>query len=195
MGRNASSSPGPDKERTVRCQNTGILQPRPRSDQKTILQCDASQLGLRACYYWSTKMAQKDAMCSRSLVDAEPRYSNIERECLAVKFGLQKFEYYLLGRHTIIESDDSPLEQVFRKNIAETPSRLQKDDSLVFRIRQYSGLLARHKNTCGRCIIQSLSTRKCHRRITTMWSKLRHRNRKSNWCTSHKIPDQSWQHT
>ena len=65
-------------------------------------------------------------MCSRSLVDAETRYSNIERERLAVKFGLQKFKYYLLGRHTIIESDHSPLEQIFRKDIAETPSRLQK---------------------------------------------------------------------
>ena len=65
-------------------------------------------------------------MCSRSLVNAGTRYYNIERDCLAVKFGLQKFEYYLLGRQTIIESDHSPLEQIFRKNINETPSRLQK---------------------------------------------------------------------
>ena len=100
----------------------------PDPEAKTILQCDASQLGLGA---W-LRQIDKDgterivAMCSRSLVDAETRYSNIERECLAVKFGLQKFEYYLLGRHTIIESDHSPLEQIFRNNIAETPSRLQK---------------------------------------------------------------------
>lgn len=41
-------------------------------------------------------------MASRSLTDTEARYSNIERECLAVMFGLEKFEYYLLGRHTLL---------------------------------------------------------------------------------------------
>ena len=98
----------------------------PDSEAKTILQSDASQLGLGA---W-LRQIDKDgterivAMCSRSLVDAETRYSNIERVCLAVKFGLQKFEFYLLGRHIIIESYNSPLEQIFRKNIAEKPSRL-----------------------------------------------------------------------
>ena len=93
----------------------------------TILQCDASQLGLGA---WlrqidSTGKEKIVAMCSRGLHDAETRYSNIERECLAVKFGLEKFEYYLMGRHTIVESDHSPLEQIFKKNIAEVPVRLQ----------------------------------------------------------------------
>ena len=34
--------------------------------------------------------------------------------------------WWIAGRHTIIESDHSPLEQIFRKNIGETPSRLQK---------------------------------------------------------------------
>ena len=126
MGRNASSSPGPDKERTVRCQNTVILQPRPRSEDNST--CDASQLGLGAWLRQIDKYGTERsvAMCSRSLVDAETRYLNIEKECLAVKFGLQKFEYYLQGRHKIIESDHSPIEQIFRKNIAETPSRLQK---------------------------------------------------------------------
>ena len=32
------------------------------------------------------------AMASRALTDTESRYSNIERECLAVVFGLEKFE-------------------------------------------------------------------------------------------------------
>ena len=41
-------------------------------------------------------------------------------------FGLEKFEYYLLGRHTLVETDHSPLEQIFKKNIAEAPARLQR---------------------------------------------------------------------
>jgi len=64
-------------------------------------------------------------MASRSLTDTEARHSNIERECLAVMFGLEKFEYYLLGRHTPVETVHSPLEQIFKKNIA-VPARLQR---------------------------------------------------------------------
>ena len=57
-------------------------------------------------------------MTSRSLTDTDSRYSNIEGECLAVMFGpvgLEKFEYYLLGRHSLVETDHSPLGQIFKK--------------------------------------------------------------------------------
>ena len=65
-------------------------------------------------------------MAPRALTDTESRYSNIERECLAVVFGLEKFEYYLYGRKVIVETDHSPLKQIFKKNIAEAPARLQR---------------------------------------------------------------------
>ena len=65
-------------------------------------------------------------MGSRSLTDAVSRYSNMERECLSVQYGLEKFEYYLMGRHTLVETDHSPLEQIFKKNVAEAPARLQR---------------------------------------------------------------------
>jgi len=65
-------------------------------------------------------------MASRSLTDAESRYSNIEHECLAVTYGLEKFSYYLLGRNVTVETDHSPLEQIFKKSINEAPSRLQR---------------------------------------------------------------------
>ena len=65
-------------------------------------------------------------MVSRALTDTESRYSNIERECLAVVFGLEKFEYYLYGRKVTVETDHSLLEQIFKKNIAEAPARLQR---------------------------------------------------------------------
>ena len=41
-------------------------------------------------------------------------------------FGLEKFEYCLLGRELIVETAHSPLEQIFNKNLVETPSRSQK---------------------------------------------------------------------
>jgi len=71
----------------------------------TILQCDTSQKGLGA-WIRPTNSNSKErivTMASRSLTDSEFRHSNIERECLAVMFGLEKFEYYLLGRHTMLK--------------------------------------------------------------------------------------------
>ena len=100
----------------------------PDPNTKTILQVDASMLGLGA---WLRQIDSEGndrivAMASRSLTDTEKRYSNIERECLAVQYGLEKFEYYLMGRQTVVESDHSPLEQIFKKNIADAPARLQR---------------------------------------------------------------------
>ena len=99
----------------------------PNPATPTILQCDASQIGLGA---WlrqdSNGSEQVVAMASRALTDTEKRYSNIERETLAVVFGLEKSEYYLLGRKVVVETDHSPLEQIFKKNIAEEPARLQR---------------------------------------------------------------------
>lgn len=66
------------------------------------------------------------AMSSRTLTDTKKRFSNIERECLAVAYGLETFEFYLLGRKPIIETDHSPIEQILQKNIREAPGRLQR---------------------------------------------------------------------
>ena len=35
-------------------------------------------------------------------------------------------EIRVLGRNTLVETDHSPLEQIFKKNIAEAPARLQR---------------------------------------------------------------------
>lgn len=100
----------------------------PDPNTPTILQCDASQTGIGA---WLRQLDRQGnehivAMTSWSLTDTESRYSNLERECLAVTYGLEKFEYYLLGQNVTIETDHSPLEQIFKKNINEAPSRLQR---------------------------------------------------------------------
>lgn len=98
----------------------------PEPDTPTILQCDECKTGIGA---WLRQLDPQGnerivAMASRSLTDTESRYSNLERECLAVTYGLENFEYYLLGRRIIVETDHSPLEQIFKKNINEAPSRL-----------------------------------------------------------------------
>lgn len=100
----------------------------PDPSTETILQCDASSTGLGAWIRQIDKNNQEKivAMASRTLTQTESRYSNIERECLAVMFGLEKFNFYLMGRHTLVETDHSPLEQIFKKNIGQAPARLQR---------------------------------------------------------------------
>ena len=94
----------------------------------TTLQCDASQTGVEAWLRQTDSQGNENivAMASRSLTDAESRYSNIERQCLAVTYGLEKFSYYSLGRNVTVETDHSPLEQIFKKSINEALSRLQR---------------------------------------------------------------------
>ena len=117
-----------DRIKTELCSSQIISFYDPDPDTPTILQCDASTEGLGAWIRQIDSQANEKivGMASRSLTPTETRYSNIERETLAVVFGLEKFEYYLLGRQVLVETDHSPLEQIFKKNLAEVPSRLQR---------------------------------------------------------------------
>jgi hypothetical protein len=67
----------------------------PNPDTVTILQCDASQEGLGAWVRQIDANGNKSiiTMSSWALTDTKKRYSNIERECLAVTYGLEKFEF------------------------------------------------------------------------------------------------------
>uniref|UniRef100_A0A3P9K4S7 Reverse transcriptase/retrotransposon-derived protein RNase H-like domain-containing protein n=1 Tax=Oryzias latipes TaxID=8090 RepID=A0A3P9K4S7_ORYLA len=120
----------------------------------TILQCDASTLGLGAWIRQIDQHGQEKivGMASRCLIPTESRYSNIERECLAVMFGLEKFKYYLLGRQVMVETDHSPLEQIFKKNLAEHPqdSRDSFSDvlNLTLRLNTNQGVQFREQMLC-----------------------------------------------
>ena len=77
------------------------------------VQVDASLRGLGA--YLIQKHKGKDqpiAFASKSLMDVETRYANIERELLAIVFACQRFSTYLLGRSFVAESDHKPLEMI-----------------------------------------------------------------------------------
>ena len=75
-----------------------------------VLRTDASSHGLRAVllqYY--EDQPHPVVYASRKLQDRERRYSTIERECLALVYGIQRFDYYLRGKEFIIEVDHKPL--------------------------------------------------------------------------------------
>ena len=61
-------------------------------------------------------------------------YMNIERECLSVCYGLEKFHTYVYGKHVTVQNDHKPLEMIQRKPIHAAPPRLQ---CMLLRLQQY----------------------------------------------------------
>jgi phospholipid-translocating ATPase len=49
------------------------------------------------------------ACASKKLNQAESNYPTIERECLAVKWGIEKFALYLHGTEFVVQTDQAPL--------------------------------------------------------------------------------------
>jgi len=87
------------------------------------LQVDASIKGLGA------SLLQDDepiAYASKSLSDAETRYACIERELLAIVFGVQRFHTYLYGRRFRVITDHKPLVMILDKPLTKAPPRLQR---------------------------------------------------------------------
>ena len=106
--------------------NTRLLRYYDRNLPVTV-QADTSLRGLGACLIQQHKgKDQPITFASKSLMDAETRYANIERELLAIVFACQHFSTYLLGRSFVAESDHKPLEMIAMKNLANAPPRLQR---------------------------------------------------------------------
>ena len=75
------------------------------------------------------------AFASKTLTPTEKRYANIEREMLAVVFGVERFHTYIYGCCFKVESDHKRLEQIQLKNIGQAPPRLQR---MLLRIQPYN---------------------------------------------------------
>ena len=76
-----------------------------------ILACDASPVGVGCVLSIVDKNRDERpvAFYSRSLTETERRYSQTDREGLAVVAGLARFNYYLTGREFTIRTDHKPL--------------------------------------------------------------------------------------
>lgn len=96
-----------------------------------VLQCDASQNGLGACLMQN---GHPLAYASRSLTPTESNYAQIEKEMLAIVYGMEKFNTYVYGRKTLVESDHKPLETIFKRSLLSAPKRLQR---MMLRLQRY----------------------------------------------------------
>ena len=95
------------------------------------IEVDASMIGLGAALIQCGKPI---AFASKALTPTESRYANIERELLAVVFGLEKFHTYVYGKPLIVYSDHKPLENIIEKPLNMAPPRLQR---MLLRIQPY----------------------------------------------------------
>eukprot|EP00918_Siedleckia_nematoides_P068218 GHVU01148538.1.p1 GENE.GHVU01148538.1~~GHVU01148538.1.p1 ORF type:complete len:917 (+),score=68.85 GHVU01148538.1:344-2752(+) len=95
------------------------------------LENDASEYGLGSALLQNGKPI---AFASRSLSDAERHYAQIEKEMLAVTYGLEKFHHYTFGRGVHVVTDHKPLVAISRKPLSKAPRRLQ---NLLLRAQHY----------------------------------------------------------
>ena len=87
-------------------------------DAELFLTCDASPYGVgavlaRTVIKKNRKTEAPISFASRTLTETERRYSQLDKEALAIRYGVTKFSQYLIGRTFTIVTDHRPLLGIF----------------------------------------------------------------------------------
>ena len=101
-------------------------------EEKVTIETDASDYGLGAVLLQAGRPV---AFASRTMTETERRYSQIEKEYLALLFDCTRFDHHLHGRENITAvTDHKPLETILAKSINSAPKRLQR---MMLRLQKY----------------------------------------------------------
>ena len=95
------------------------------------LHVDSSQSGLGCVLLQNNRPLE---YASRSLTETERRWAQIEKEMLAVVYGLERFNQYTYGNDVLVVNDHKPLATIVRKPLCQAPPRLQR---LLMRANKY----------------------------------------------------------
>lgn len=96
------------------------------------LENDASEYGLGSVL---TQDGKPLAFASRTLSPAEKNYAQIEKEMLAITYGLKKFHTFTYGRLVQVITDHKPLVSITRKPLCKTSRRLQ---NMLLKVQEYN---------------------------------------------------------
>ena len=97
--------------------------------KETEIIVDASPVGLGAMLIQRDPKAGQGkviAYASRSLTDTEKRYSQLEKEALAIVFGIERFRTYIYGLQFTLVTDHKPLEYLFNKTCSKPSMRVER---------------------------------------------------------------------
>lgn len=106
------------------------------SSKKTHIIADASPFGLGAVLVQGETGDERIvSYASKALTDVERRYSQTEREALAVVWACERFHVYLYGIDFTIWTDHKPLETIYSKKSYKPSARIER---WVLRLQPYN---------------------------------------------------------
>lgn len=110
------------------------------TNKKTVLYADASPIAVGAV------LAQEDdsgkdrriiSFASKTLTETERRYPQIQREALAIVWSVERFYFYLLGRHFTIRTDARGLSFIFDREKVSCKRALNRAEGWALRLGAY----------------------------------------------------------
>ena len=101
-------------------------------NKSAVIETNASLIGLGAVLIQNGKPVR---FLSKARTHAEAKYSNIERELLAVLFACEKLHTYTFGQETTVHTDHKPLQSIFERPISLALARLQR---MLLRLSNYN---------------------------------------------------------
>ena len=108
--------------------------------KETLVVVDASPVGVSAILSQTTSSTDSEvpkiiAYASRALTDVEKRYSQAEKEALAIVWAVEHFHLYLYGQTFTLVTDHKPLEIIYGSRNSKPSARIER---WVLRLQPYT---------------------------------------------------------